>query len=87
MASSEFVGAQVLPDVFHEIEFRCIGRQFQKRDVIQHPWIFCVMPSRYIHDQQGMRVGGHGSGELCEVQIHRFGIDAWPVIPGVYNCI
>ena len=34
------------------------------------------MPSRSIHDQQGMRVGGHGFGDLCEVQFHRFGIDA-----------
>ena len=24
-----------------------------------------------------MRVGGHGSGDLCEVQFHSFGIDAW----------
>ena len=35
------------------------------------------MPSRSIHDQQGMCVGGHGSGDLFEVQFHRFGIDAW----------
>ena len=35
------------------------------------------MPFRAIHDQQGMRFGGHGSGDLCEVQFHRFGIDAW----------
>ena len=73
----EFVGAQVLPNVFHGVEFRCIGRQIQERDVIRHPWIFCVIPSRSFHDQQGMRVGGHGSGDLSEVQFHRFGIDAW----------
>ena len=33
----EFVGAQVLPDVFHGVEFRCIGRRLQERDVIRHP--------------------------------------------------
>ena len=76
-SDGEFVGAQALPDVFLEVEFRCIGRQLQDRDVIRHPWIFCVMPPRSIHDQQGMRVGGHGSGDLYEVQFHRFGIDAW----------
>ena len=27
--------------------------------------------------KQGMRVGGHGSGDLCEVQFHRFGIGVW----------
>ena len=76
-SDGEFVGAQVLPDVFHGVEFRCIGWQLQERDVIRPPWLFCVMPSRTIHDQQGMRVGGHGSGDLCAVQFHRFGIDAW----------
>ena len=33
-SDGEFTGAQVLPDVFHRVEFRCIGRQFQQRDVI-----------------------------------------------------
>ena len=41
------------------------------------------MPSRSIHDQQGMPVGGHGSGDLCEVQFHHFGIDAWQDQPWV----
>ena len=35
------------------------------------------MPSRSIHDQQGMCAGGHGFGDLCEVQFHRFSIDVW----------
>ena len=84
-SDGEFVGAQVLPDVFHGVEFRCIGRQLQERDVIRPPWLFCVMPSRSIHDQQGMRVGGHGFGDLCEVQFHRFGIDAWQDQPCGYS--
>ena len=75
-SDGEFVGAQVLSDVFHGVEFRCIGRQLQERDVIRHPWIFCVMPSCSIHDQRGMRLGGHGSGDLSEVQFHHFGIGA-----------
>ena len=76
-SDGEFVGAQVLPDIFHGVEFRCIGRQYQKRDVIRHPRIICVMPFRSTHDQQDVRVGGHGFGDLCEVRFHRFGIDAW----------
>ena len=36
-SDGEFVGAQVLPDVFHGVEFRCIERQIQERDVIRHP--------------------------------------------------
>ena len=52
-SDGEFVGAQVLSDVFHGVELRRIGRQIQERDVIRHPWIFCVMPSRFIHDQTG----------------------------------
>ena len=36
----EFISTQALSDVLHGIEFGCIGRQFQERDVIRHLQVF-----------------------------------------------
>jgi hypothetical protein len=54
-SGAEFVLPQVVPDVFHRIQFGCVGRQGQQRDIVgHHQFLAPLVPSRTVADQYGM---------------------------------
>src|SRR5208337_2411325 len=62
----ELVLAQIFPDVLGGIEFRRVGRQDDRRDVLRHDKVLAVMPARAIEDKRGMRAGRDGFGAARE---------------------
>lgn len=72
----EFVAAQALPDVFDWIEFRCVWRQHQERDVAGHDEISALVPASTVQDENGVGPRRHGSSEFGQVHVETFGVGA-----------
>src|SRR5438477_2508255 len=63
-----------LPDVFLTVELRCAWRQWQERDIVGRPEVFCAMPSGLIEDQNGVCSRGDFRCDLVEMKLHGFGV-------------
>ncbi len=72
-----FVCPPVLPDVFHLVEFGRVARQWQKSDVVRPMQPFRAMPPSSVPDQQSVRAGCEGFGDLGQVQGHGFCVGMW----------
>ena len=63
-----------MPEVFDGVEFGRFRRQGQDRDVAWDDEIIGHVPSRLIHDEDGVRIIGHVSGDFSQVLRHRVGV-------------
>jgi hypothetical protein len=68
--------AQVFPDIFHRVQFRCIGRQGEQGDVVWHLKVAAsLVPAGAIQDHDGMRSLGHLGVDFLEMFVHGLDID------------
>lgn len=75
--AAQLVAAQIIPDIFHRIEFGGVGRQWHQRDVVGYDQAFAwLVPAGTVADQY--RVGGRRDlrADFLEVFVHRFGVHA-----------
>ena len=70
----EPVIANELPDVFDRIEFGTFRRQRDDGDVRRHNEARRHVPSSLIDQEHGVGAGRDDLGDLCQMQVHRFGI-------------
>lgn len=73
-AVGEPVFAHEEPEVLNRIELGRLGRQWQDRDVGRHDKVVRHVPPRLVHDEDGMRIIGHVSGDFSQVLGHGVGI-------------
>ena len=66
-----------VPEVLNRVQFRRLRRQWQDRDVAWDDEIIGHVPARLIHDENGMRIIGHVSGDFSQVLRHRVGVAPW----------
>src|ERR1035437_4772645 len=72
---AELVGAQILPDVFHRVQFGRVGRQFQQRDVVwQMELLASLMPASAVAEQQAMGARGDLGADFLEMLVHALGV-------------
>ena len=64
-----------MPDPLDWVELGAVGRQDDERDVFRHDEIAAPVPAGAVENQDGMRVGGRGKGEVVEEDVHRAGVD------------
>ena len=69
--------AHELPHVLDRIELGSTWGQRQQRDVGRHVDLVAHVPSRLIQQQDGMRVGVDGGGDLGQMQVHRGAGASW----------
>lgn len=73
-AIGEPVVAHELPDVLDWVQFGHLWRQRQDGDVFGQMKFGGGMPAGLIDDEDGMRAGIDGAGDLLEMGVHRLGI-------------
>ena len=76
-AVGEPVGPQILPDVFHRVEFGRFGRQRHQGDVAGNVELGREVPAGLIEQQDGMGAGGDGLRDFFQMQGHGGGVAAW----------
>jgi len=70
------VVAEILPDVFHRIQFRRSGRQGKKRDIVRYAQLASGVPARPIEKENGVSAFGDDLADFDQMQLHGFGIGA-----------
>jgi hypothetical protein len=73
-AVGEPVVAHELPDVFNRVQFGAFCRQCDDADIAGHNELAGRMPSRLIHQHDGMSTRGNHERDFGQMQGHRFGI-------------
>ena len=72
---TEEVAAHELPDVFHGVQFRRVGRQRQQHDVVGHIEPRRAVPARAVEHQQGDGADGDAATNLGHMLVHGRDID------------
>ena len=70
----ESIAAQILPDVFHRVEFRGAGRQPDEGDVLGDGEIFGDVIAGAVEDEGGVCAGTDLTTDLGEMQCQRFAV-------------
>ena len=70
----EFVFAQILPDVFHAVEFGRVARQADQGDIAGHDEAIAAVIPCAIKENCGMGTGAHHLADGVEMQPHDLGI-------------
>lgn len=73
-AVGEPVVAHELPNVLGGVQFGSLGRQGQDGDVVGQKELLGGVPAGLVEDENGMCAGIDRGADLCEVDVHRFGI-------------
>ena len=58
------------PEIFDRVKLRRFRREGQDRDVVRHDEIVGHVPSRLVHDEDGMRIIGNIMGYFCKMLVH-----------------
>lgn len=73
-ADGEPVGAQVLPDIFHRVQLRAVGREQDGGEVVGDDERRCPVPAGPVEQEDRMRARRDGAGDFREVVVHRGGV-------------
>lgn len=71
----QIVLAQVLPDIFLSVEFRAIGRQAKKREIIGNDKLSCSMPACSVDNDDGVASLLNMAADFLEMKVHGLGVD------------
>jgi len=73
-AVGEPIVAHELPDIFDRVQLGRFGRQRQDGDVFGNVELVGHVPSRLVHDEDGVGVIGDVAGYLDQVLVHGMGV-------------
>ena len=73
----EFVATQIFPDVFDRVEFGCVGRQRDQRDVVRNDEIFGDVITGAIEDEGSVAARRNPPADLRQMQGHDLGVGGW----------
>ncbi len=68
--------SQIKPNPLDGVEFGTVRRQQRQSDVVRDGEGARVVPTGAVEHHDGVRIGLHGVGEVCEKQVHDLGVDA-----------
>ena len=62
--------AQGRPEVFSWVEFRCVGRQEEKVEVVWHVQLGRAVPGSAVQNEQSDDILGQAGGEVIKMELH-----------------